>query len=791
MLSPADADLVHRDSTLEGLAVLLDPEAFIAALRLKLPEIHLEKAQLVNIRYKPAMNCLVTYRLDVAGTTLYIYAKSHGHDRRIKLKKARELKSIAGPLGKGRILIEDDAIVVSIFPNDSKLKALRRLGDEIVRKRLLRKLFRSRPDLWDGTLATLQYKPERRYVARLETAEGPHAVLKFYTPLAYPTALINATAFRSQGHLQIPQCIGYSEPYKVLAFEWLPGSILSEILAGDLDLAVQAVHDTGRALAEFHTQEAGIVDNSTQDMEAMALTALGDWLGFICPHLACRAKCLAERLVDHLAREPPVSRPIHGDFYAKQVLVAKGRIAILDMDEAIRGDPGRDLGLFIAHLECDALGGRLPSCRVAPLKEALLEGYQEGTGGLLPDIKLYVALGLFKLAPQPFRCHEPDWARRTEAILDRIETIINSLLSGEPKLTTCRFTVPEKITSGIPVADPFGAAKDVKMPFLSQALNPVHAERFLSHMFLSRTDKEVQIKLRQIRVVRYKPGRRCLVEYELEVMGPETPHEVITLLGKARAKGLDIATYRLCEALWISGFHEESYDGISVPQPIGVVPELNMWFQLKVQGTPATDLLMGSDGIELAGRIAEAIHKVHRLNIPARRRHTMADELSILRERLAAVAENNPMWKDRIEWVLAACHRLGSSMPEPGAAGIHRDFYPGQVIVNGNRIYLVDFDLYCEGDPGLDIGNFAGHLQEQALRMLGNPRGLADQESAMVKRFIELSGGSVCRSVEVYTTLTLVRHIHISMQFPERRHFTEALLTLCEQRLSEQIRQSG
>ena len=38
-------------------------------------------------------------------------------------------------------------------------------------------------------------------------------------------------------------------------------------------------------------------------------------------------------------------------------------------------------------------------------------------------------------------------------------------------------------------------------------------------------------------------------------------------------------------------------------------------------------------------------------------------------------------------------------------------------------------------------------------------------------------------AVPTYHTLTLVRHISISTQFPERQHTTEPLLELCEARL--------
>ena len=103
--------------------------------------------------------------------------------------------------------------------------------------------------------------------------------------------------------------------------------------------------------------------------------------------------------------------------------------------------------------------------------------------------------------------------------------------------------------------------------------------------------------------------------------------------------------------------------------------------------------------------------------------------------------------------------------------------------MNGSCLYLVDLDLYCDGDPGLDIGNFLGHITEQSLRVLGDPRALADLERAMEERFVELSGEATRAAVRAYATLTLVRHVYLSTLFAERRPFTGTLLELCEERL--------
>ena len=98
-------------------------------------------------------------------------------------------------------------------------------------------------------------------------------------------------------------------------------------------------------------------------------------------------------------------------------------------------------------------------------------------------------------------------------------------------------------------------------------------------------------------------------------------------------------------------------------------------------------------------------------------------------------------------------------------------------------LFLLDLDLYCEGDPALAGGNFTAHLVEQSLRTRGDPRGLADREEALVERFLELSGTQRRDAVAVYETLSLARHIQISTRIPERRATAEAVLELCEERL--------
>ena len=334
----------------------------------------------------------------------------------------------------------------------------------------------------------------------------------------------------------------------------------------------------------------------------------------------------------------------------------------------------------------------------------------------------------------------------------------------------------------IPVSDPFGVAGDQAMPTLELAIDPGIAQQHLQHRLRRLAGQHGSVHVRAIRVTRYKPERRCVIEYEVDLERPDAPPETVVLVGKVRVRRYGKSGYRLLDAFWNAGFQSDSPDGISVPEPVGTVPAFQMWLQRKVPGRTATDLLAAPAGVGLVRKIAEAACKIHRAGIAAPRRHTMADELNILKTRLPAVAPPGSLWARRIARLLDAADRLGAATPEPTTCGIHRDFYADQVIVGGGRLFLLDFDLYCEGDPALDIGNFLGHLTEQSLRMLGNAGALADREHAMEERFVELSGTPPA-AVRAYATLTLVRHVYLSTLFPERRSFTQPLIERCEERL--------
>ena len=424
MLYESDAAIARRDPNLPGLATLLDPEAFSEALHRAAPDANLQSVHPVYAKYTPGTNCLIGYRCQINGNTIPIYAKAYPAGSVKKLLKARAKPGIAGPLGPGRLALDTLSTVVSVYPNDGKVKALPLIADQTHRELGLREVFPHQPALWNGTVRPLAYKPERRLVARLDTHAGPQAVLKTYTRHGYEAPSQVNQRFRPCGVLRLASAIGRSDQYQTLAFGWLPGRALSDALldpafsAGEMELV-------GAALAELHRQEAERLPLQTGAHVAKVLLAETDTLGVLSPTIAPRAQALAQKLAAQMATSAPCDRPVHGDFHARQILLDGKTAAILDLDQMCQGDPYHDLGFFLAHLEREEIRGRLAPERVPVLRERFLAGYAATTGKPMAasHLNAYTSTLLLRLAPRFFRYREADWPDRIERAVARAEAI--------------------------------------------------------------------------------------------------------------------------------------------------------------------------------------------------------------------------------------------------------------------------------------------------------------------------------------------------------------------------------
>lgn len=757
MLSLPDRDLVRRDVALPGLATVLDPAAMMDVLRRDRPDLRLDGA-ITYVRYKPGTSCLVGYCARLDGADLLLSVQARRPDTEDKLAKAHNKPGVPGPLGPGRFLIPDVAVVVSVFPNDRRLPALKRFADPDKVRSLVRELAADHRRARRCRLQMLHYRPERRCVARLVGDAGPVALVKLHPKGAFDRACRNAAAFTSHGDLLIPALIGRSPSWRAVAAEWLHGDIADPTATGAARI--------GAALALLHAQDADVALTLTREAQVRGLRALVRDISRLWPPLADRCRRVAKRLGVALLEEHGAFRPIHGDFYAEQVVMAGDRVGLIDFDEAAVGSPAWDLGNFIGHLHYRSLSGDPRGEPPDVVGAGLIDRYRAAGGEVSArEVRLQTAVGLMRLGARPFRERDPHWPDRIELILTRVEALLEAV-------------APLHAASETPPA----TSIDPALPLIEQALDRRVATRHFARDVLGAG----RWRIDDARLVRHKPGRRCLIEYRLGAGAGETSF----LLGKMRARGADRRSYALQRELWQSAFGPATADRIMVSEPVAIVPELGLWLQRKGPGLALSDLLDPAT-VPDAARIARAIAKLHRSGIAARRHHAMGEELRILGERLSSLARRRPEWAGRIDALRKAATMLARRAVPAGECSIHRDFYPDHILVHDDELRILDLDLYSAGDGAVDIGNFLGHVIEHGLRLRGEADFLAEWRAEFEAAYRRLIGGVSAVNIRIYELLTLMRLVEISTRIPERRPFTGLLLEDCEHRVRAALGRQG
>lgn len=317
---------------------------------------------------------------------------------------------------------------------------------------------------------------------------------------------------------------------------------------------------------------------------------------------------------------------------------------------------------------------------------------------------------------------------------------------------------------------------DPGLPWLDSALDLRFAGPVILTALRERVELGPNARVTGAALARHKPGRRALIQYTI-ADGRESPRMV---LGKTHNRGVDHRTAALHDQLGAVDLGPGR-----VPRVLGIAGSLKLWLQERVSGLPGFDALALPDGRIAALRIGGALARFH-LGAPfGDRCHQLGDELAALAVRLAAVAVRLPRLSDRLAAVSAGVTALAVGRPSGSLRGLHRDFYPDQVLVSGAKIHLLDLDLHAAGDPALDLGNFLAHLLEHDLRHGHFNQPLYRHAAAFVAGYREAGGVADPATIGLYETLALVRHVALSTQLPHRLHTTELLLHVVEHRLAE------
>ncbi|MCA9035312.1 MAG: aminoglycoside phosphotransferase family protein [Planctomycetaceae bacterium] len=782
----ANANIVRQDSSLPGLQNLLQPQSMEAAIASLLRARAPIDVRLHYLRYKPHRRCIALLDVTTDGVSALVTATAMTSDSWYRWQQKAQLALAAGHVRH----IDDCRLKLELFPFDRHLRHIVKLSREESCNRLLRRIL---PDIHDFRrhsteikLERLAYKPARRLVmsvacdGTLPGNEIRKYVVKFHSQSTFERA---ADRVRAIGRLNLsdPMTVRCCKRYQAIATPWVAGQNLASLLSADVSaIPSSTLQDVGRKLAELHACHLPVGLNlpiAHAADQVGELRRLADDLSFLYPPLAEDVR----RVIRSVIRSIPNgdrNTLIHGDFYAKQVIVDEPSIRFIDFDAVSIGNPWVDAGNFVAKLHWSHVRGQMTSERLQWAIHHFRYGYRERGDWNEPAFRCFLAVGLLKSMPHTFRQAAENWPGLLSQLLKTADKIIahdahtkvHQFHAGGAEFDT---------TESLP-------NRDISPARLSRVSENPHliTDSVRRAMGNSQTHLEspiAQLQFRDASVVRMKPDRRCLVECHFssdEALSHGVNHQGtvddLCVIGKIRFKGLDHATPQLHRRLYQAGLHERS--ATRVPRFLGTVPALNMWLQEKVCANSVT--ADARTPLEVHAAVGRALAELHSIDVNVDRHHSIHDEMQILERRLGEVSTRHTEWNRDIGLVLNRCSELAAGLPKTPDCLIHRDFYFDQVLYDGTQITLLDLDLAAMGTPELDAGNYLAHLLEYSVRSPRDRDYCRDAVFAFEEAFVQASSSVTSQSVAAWTMISLARHIWISMQIHERRHTTAELLKL-------------
>jgi aminoglycoside phosphotransferase (APT) family kinase protein len=106
-----------------------------------------------------------------------------------------------------------------------------------------------------------------------------------------------------------------------------------------------------------------------------------------------------------------------------------------------------------------------------------------------------------------------------------------------------------------------------------------------------------------------------------------------------------------------------------------------------------------------------ALVMIHSFELDGVKTRSTSDDLARLRLRSNLLRAIGSHFAQESIALVDELDALTPLLPKSWPAALHGDFSPRQLIVNGDRVTLLDFDDVSFGDPAIDIGRFTARVR--------------------------------------------------------------------------------
>lgn len=273
---------------------------------------------------------------------------------------------------------------------------------------------------------------------------------------------------------------------------------------------------------------------------------------------------------------------------------------------------------------------------------------------------------------------------------------------------------------------------DLRLPEISVLADKDHLHELILSKLKSTGELESSedTGVGELRLLRYKPHSRLVGEYRASVGG----HERNFIL-RFHRREFAVRMYRFLQSLHPRFSHEMSP---AIPRPLFWLPEISAFAIERVNGETLANLLKTDKGTEAVKTAGGVLARFHRSDAPTGHELSSRQFDDSLKKAMAILSCCGDSIAHRVAAIHVELSRIMTGIKQGPPGLVHGDFHQGQLLYDGQRVWLLDFDRCHHGDRSTDVGNFLAQLS--LLRL----RGQLSDEKEMRTMFLDgyrTSGG--------------------------------------------------
>lgn len=206
----------------------------------------------------------------------------------------------------------------------------------------------------------------------------------------------------------------------------------------------------------------------------------------------------------------------------------------------------------------------------------------------------------------------------------------------------------------------------------------------------------------ECKLIDYNPEIGAIVAYR------RAADRAVVAFGKVSTEETCGLIYLVMDRLWNSAARRENR--LLMPKPLAYRPRVGFLLQARVYGRPIEPDRNSRTFMELVKAAGSTLSTLHDVDVPFGPERPLAFLIDRLANGLDDLKLTAPPLYITMRGLVDQLRERDAAGRPSGVVGCHGDFKYDQLLKHRRRFILIDYELFCQAEPWLDLGTFCAYL---------------------------------------------------------------------------------